>query len=67
MGTRGCPNRSCRTCLPIAATWFGFVRPTSPEERARALRYGFPNDTFDVFVAPVDLEEIDVMLRTNHE
>ncbi|KAH0825744.1 hypothetical protein J3R83DRAFT_9917 [Lanmaoa asiatica] len=39
-----------------------FFHPTIPEQHARALRCGLPDNLFDVSVAPVDPEEIDVTL-----
>lgn len=39
-----------------------FFHPTCPEQRARALLCGLPDNLFDVSVAPVDPKKIDVTL-----
>lgn len=58
MGTR-LSERELQNALDFCSKFF---HPTSPEQRARALRCGLPDHLFDVSVAPVDPEEIEINL-----
>ena len=58
MGTR-LSERELQNALEFCKSFF---HPTSPEQRARALQCGLPDNLFDVSVEPVDPKEIDVTL-----
>ena len=61
MGTR-LSERELQNALDFCRNFF---HPTSPEQRARALRCGLPENLFDVSVEPVDPKEIDVTLGSS--
>ncbi|KAF8551969.1 FAD/NAD(P)-binding domain-containing protein [Imleria badia] len=58
MGTR-LSERELQNALDFCSKFF---LPTSPEQRARALQCGLPDNHFDVSMEPVDPKEIDVTL-----
>ncbi|KAG8221340.1 hypothetical protein J3R82DRAFT_1509 [Butyriboletus roseoflavus] len=58
MGTQ-LSERELQSALDFCSKFF---HATSPEQRARALRCGLPDDLFDVSVAPADPKEIEVTL-----
>lgn len=58
MGTR-LSERELQNALDFCSKFF---HPTSPEQRTCALRCGLPNHLFDVSVAPVDPNEMEVTL-----
>jgi hypothetical protein len=58
MGTR-LSERELQNALDFCRHFF---HPTSPEQRARALQCGLPDNLFDVSVEPVDPKEIDITL-----